>query len=64
MEPGENRSINIQPTGEINLNASPGWADALIDGKKIEGGTPIARMQVPLGTDEIVFKHRNSASGA
>ncbi len=58
VEPGENRTINIQPTGEINLNASPGWADVLIDGKKIEGGTPIARLQVPLGTHEIVFKHQ------
>ena len=57
MEPGENRTINLRPTGEINLNASPDWAEVWIDGKKIEGGTPIARLQVPLGTHEIVFKH-------
>jgi hypothetical protein len=32
------------------------WAEVSIDGKKIET-TPIAKLQVPLGTHEVVFKH-------
>ncbi len=55
VEPGEERSITVQPTGEVNLNAVP-FAEVWIDGKKIET-TPIAKLQVPLGTHEIVFKH-------
>jgi len=54
VEPGEERSITVQPTGEVNLNATP-WAEVWIDGKKIET-TPI-KLQVSLGTHDIVFKH-------
>ncbi len=54
VEPGEERSITVQPTGEVNLNATP-WAEIWIDGKKMET-TPI-KLQVPLGTHDIVFKH-------
>jgi hypothetical protein len=55
IEPGEERSVNLQPTGELNLNALP-WAEVWIDGHKT-GDTPIANLQVPLGTHEIIFKH-------
>lgn len=54
VEPNEERSITVRPTGEVNLQAVP-WAEVWIDGKKIET-TPI-KLQVPLGTHEIVFKH-------
>jgi hypothetical protein len=54
IEPGEERSITVQPTGEVNLQAVPS-AEVWIDGKRV-GETPI-RSQVPLGTHEILFKH-------
>jgi hypothetical protein len=55
IEPGEERSLNVQPMGEMNLNAVP-WAEVWIDGQKA-GDTPLARLQIPLGTHEILFKH-------
>lgn len=55
IEPGEERSINVQPTGGLNANAVP-WAEVWMAGKKI-GETPIAGLQVPLGTHEIIFKN-------
>lgn len=55
IEPGEERSINVQPTGALNANADP-WAEVWMAGKKI-GETPIAGLQVPLGTHEILFKN-------
>lgn len=55
VAPGEERSVNLQPTGELNLNALP-WAEVWVDGQKT-GDTPIANLRVPLGTHEIVFKH-------
>jgi hypothetical protein len=55
IEPGEERAVTVQPVGELNANALP-WAEVWIDGHKA-GETPIAHMEVPLGTHEIVFKH-------
>jgi hypothetical protein len=55
IEPGEERSISIQPTGELNVNAVP-WAEVWMAGKKV-GETPVAGLQVPLGTHEIVFRN-------
>ena len=55
IEPGEERSISIQPTGELNVNAVP-WAEVWMAGKKV-GETPIAGLQVPIGTHEIVFRN-------
>jgi hypothetical protein len=55
IEPGEERSVTVQPVGEMNFNATP-WAEVWIDGKKA-GETPIAHLRVLLGTHEIVFKH-------
>ncbi len=55
IEPGEERSISIQPTGTLNANAVP-WAEVWMDGKKI-GDTPMAGVQVPLGTHEVTFKN-------
>lgn len=55
IQAGEVRSLNIEPTGTVSLNALP-WAEVWIDGKKA-GDTPIANLQVPLGSHEIVFKH-------
>lgn len=52
---GEERAINLTPTGVINLNAQP-WAEVWIDGARA-GETPLANLQVALGTREFVFKH-------
>ena len=53
--PGEERVLNLRPTGFVNLNASP-WAEVWVDGTRA-GETPLANLEVPLGTREFVFKH-------
>jgi serine/threonine-protein kinase len=55
VEPGEAKTLNIDPRGTVNLNATP-WAEVWVDGKKV-GETPLANLQLPLGTHEVVFKH-------
>jgi hypothetical protein len=55
IEPGEVRSVSLDPRGRVNLNATP-WAEVWLDGKKI-GDTPIANLELPLGTREVVFRH-------
>lgn len=53
--PGEERPLNVEPKGLVNVNAHP-WAEVWIDGKKA-GDTPIANLPVLLGTRVFVFKH-------
>lgn len=55
VEPGEAKTLTLDPRGTANLNATP-WAEVWIDGKKI-GETPLANHELPLGTHEVVFKH-------
>jgi hypothetical protein len=55
VEPGEVRSITIEPKGTVDFNAVP-WAEVWLDGEKL-GDTPLANMRVPLGVREFVFKH-------
>lgn len=55
IEPGEERSVSLVPTGELSANATP-WAEVWLDGKKI-GETPLASQRVPLGTHEVIFKN-------
>jgi len=55
IEPGEEHPVSLQPIGELSANAVP-WAEVWMNGKKI-GETPVARLVVPLGTHEIVFKN-------
>jgi hypothetical protein len=52
---GEERVLNIEPKGSISVNALP-WAEVWIDGTRM-GETPLANLEVPLGTREFVFKH-------
>ena len=52
---GEESPLNLTPTGRVNLNAVP-WAEVWMDGTRV-GETPIANLEVPLGTREFVFKH-------
>ncbi len=55
VEPGEVKTLTIDPKGTANLNATP-WAEVWINGKKI-GETPLANLELPLGTHDIIFKH-------
>ena len=55
IEPGEVKSVNVDPRGTVNLNAVP-WAEVWLDGQKL-GDTPLAETPVPLGTREFVFKN-------
>ena len=55
VEPGEVRSVTVEPRGDANFNAVP-WAEIWMDGQKL-GDTPLGNMRVPLGTREFVFKH-------
>jgi len=55
VEPGEVRSITLDPRGPVSFNASP-WAEVWLDGKKL-GDTPLANVQVPIGIQEFVFRH-------
>jgi hypothetical protein len=55
IEPGEVRSVSIDPRGFVNLNASP-WAEVWVDGRKA-GDTPLANLQLTLGVREITFRH-------
>jgi hypothetical protein len=43
------------PSGRININAAP-WAEVAIDGTPA-GQTPLANLEIPIGTHEIVFRH-------
>ena len=43
------------PMGLLSINATP-WADVLLDGQSI-GTTPLANLQVPVGTHEIICRH-------
>jgi hypothetical protein len=55
IEPGEVKTINVDPRGTVNLNAIP-WAEVWLDGLKL-GDTPLAGTSVPLGLREFVFKN-------
>lgn len=52
---GEERAVNLDPKGPVNLNAHP-WAEVWVDGARA-GETPLANLQVPLGTREFIFRH-------
>ena len=55
IEPGEVRSLTLEPKGAANFNAVP-WAEVWVDDQKA-GDTPIANLQLPLGVHNVVFKH-------
>jgi serine/threonine-protein kinase len=55
IHPGEERPLNVEPMGRVNINAHP-WAEVWVDGKRA-GETPIANLQVLLGTRVFTFKH-------
>lgn len=55
IESGEERAITVRPRGSVSFNASP-WAEVWVDGEKM-GETPLANLQLMLGTRNVVFKH-------
>ena len=55
VEPGEVKSVSVEPKGQVNLNALP-WAEVWLDGTKL-GDTPLAGTPVPIGLHEFVFKN-------
>jgi hypothetical protein len=55
IHPGEERPLNVEPKGTVNVNAHP-WAEVWVDGRKA-GDTPIANLKVLLGTRVFLFKH-------
>jgi hypothetical protein len=55
IQPGEVKSVNVDPRGAVNFNAVP-WAEVWLEGQKL-GDTPLAATPVPLGLREFVFKH-------
>ena len=43
------------PTGLLHVNATP-WAEVLVDGNSV-GETPLANIEVPIGSHRITFRH-------
>jgi hypothetical protein len=43
------------PTGMLHVNATP-WAEVLVDGNSV-GETPLANVEVPIGSHRITFRH-------
>jgi hypothetical protein len=54
IEPGNVKSLTVDPRGSVSLNAQP-WAEVWLGGQKL-GDTPLVT-QVSLGSHEFVFKH-------
>jgi hypothetical protein len=55
IEPGEVRSLTLEPKGMANFNAVP-WAEVWVNDQKV-GETPIANKELPLGVHNVVFKN-------
>ena len=56
VTPGKTTSVRVNPPkAALSLNARP-WADVVIDGSSA-GQTPIANMDIAVGTHQVVFRH-------
>ena len=56
VTPGKTTNIRVNPPkAALSVNARP-WADVVIDGASA-GQTPIANMDVAVGTHQVVFRH-------
>lgn len=54
--PGQALSLTVTPgSGSVNINATP-WAEVWVNGTSI-GVTPLAKVSMPLGEHEFVFRH-------
>jgi PEGA domain-containing protein len=53
---GQTTAIRVEaPKAALSVNARP-WAEILVDGANV-GQTPIANVQVSIGTHELTFRH-------
>jgi hypothetical protein len=56
VQPGKTATSNVQlPNGSLSINALP-WANVFVDGKSA-GTTPIANLEIPIGTHEVIWRH-------
>jgi hypothetical protein len=55
VNPGGTATIKIDARGALSINARP-WAEVTLDGKPV-GQTPIANLNVSLGSHQLVFRH-------
>ena len=56
VTPGQTVSIRVDaPKASVSVNARP-WAEFIVDGANV-GQTPIANIQITVGTHEMVFRH-------
>jgi hypothetical protein len=56
VQPGKSGIATVRlPTGSVSINALP-WATVSLDGRDL-GTTPIANVDVPIGTHEFVLRH-------
>jgi hypothetical protein len=54
--PGRIVELRVEPPkATLSANARP-WADLIIDGSNV-GQTPIANLQVAIGTHQVIFRH-------
>jgi hypothetical protein len=52
---GNASAVVTVPKGKLSINALP-WADVALDGRPI-GQTPLANLDVPIGTHEVIWRH-------
>jgi hypothetical protein len=56
VQPGKTATSNVVlPNGSLSINALP-WANVFVDGKSV-GTTPLANLEIPIGTHEVVWRH-------
>ena len=56
IKAGQTVSLEVTPAnGSVSINASP-WAEVWIDGNSV-GETPLAKLSVPVGEHEFIFRH-------
>jgi hypothetical protein len=56
IQPGKTVTTTVTvPNGSVSINALP-WANVWLDGRAL-GTTPIANLDVPLGTHEVIWRH-------
>jgi len=56
IRPGRGTDVPLDlPNGILHVNAIP-WAEVLLDGRPI-GATPLANVQVPIGTHQLIFRN-------
>jgi hypothetical protein len=56
IQPGKTATSTVTlPNGSLSINALP-WANVFLDGRAL-GTTPIANLDVSLGTHEVIWRH-------